>query len=168
MFYQDYSCPTGFVLIESLFRGDFLVFMDALHHLILPTSILSYFNLSYIAKMTRSLILTEMRKPYVLTALIKGLSPKKIVFTHILPNIRVPLFSIIVLSYGSLLEGTVLTETIFAWPGLGGYLVNSLKNVDMNAILGATLLTGVVFVGLNTLVDMLSSFLDPRARKNVF
>jgi peptide/nickel transport system permease protein len=164
VFYQGYDTKSGFLLFESLFRGDFDVFLDALHHIILPTTVLGYFNLSYIAKMTRSLILTEMRKPYVLTARVKGLSLSKIVWHHIFPNIRVPLISIIALSYGGLLEGTVLTETIFSWPGLGSYLVNSLKNVDMNAILGATFLTGVVFVALHTLVDSINYLIDPRAK----
>lgn len=164
VFYQGYNSKSGFVLFESLIKGDFDVFLDALHHIILPTIVLGYFNLSYIAKMTRSLILTEMRKPYILTARVKGVSSSKIIWKHVFPNIKVPLISVITLSYGGLLEGTVLTETVFSWPGLGSYLVNSLKNVDMNAILGATLLTGVVFVGLHTIIDSINYLIDPRAK----
>ncbi len=166
VYYQSYDAKSGFLLFESLFRGDFDVFLDALHHIILPTAVLGYFNLSYIAKMTRSLVLTEMRKPYILTARVKGVSSPKIIWKHIIPNIRVPLLSVVALSYGGLLEGTVLTETVFSWPGLGSYLVNSLKNVDMNAILGATFLTGVVFVGLHTLIDSINYLIDPRAKND--
>ena len=163
---QGYDCKSGFILIESLLKGDFGVFFDALHHIILPASLLSYFNLSYIAKMTRSLVLSELKKPYVLTARVKGVSPNQIIWKHIFPNLRIPLLSIIALSYGGLLEGSVLTESVFSWPGLGSYLVNSLMNVDMNAILGATLLTGVVFVGLHTLIDSINYLIDPRAKND--
>jgi peptide/nickel transport system permease protein len=163
--HQGYEARTGFILMGSLFRGDFEVFFDALHHIILPASLLSYFNLSYITKMTRSLVLNELKKPYVLTARIKGVSSYRIISKHVFPNIRVPLLSIITLSYGSLLEGSVLTETIFAWPGLGNYLVHSLMNVDMNAILGATFLSGLIFIGLHTLVDNISHLIDPRVKE---
>ena len=162
--HHGYETTTGFVLFESLIRGDMDIFADALHHIILPMGLLAYFNLAYISKMTRSLMLSELKKPYVLTARVKGVPPRKIIWTHIMPNLRVPLLSIIALSYGSLLEGSVLTETVFSWPGLGNYLVHSLMNVDMNAVLGATLLTGVIFVGIHTFIDNITHLIDPRAK----
>ena len=86
------------------------------------------------------------------------------VWRHALGNTLVPLVTVIALSYAYLLEGSVLTETVFAWPGLGQYITNSLLNADMNAVLGGTLVVGVVFVGLNLLSDLLYRLLDPRAR----
>lgn len=163
--YHSYQSTSGFILFESLLRGDWDVFMDAAHHLMLPVCLLGYYNMAYIARMTRSLVLGEMKKQYVLTARIKRLSNKEILWRHVLPNIRVPLVSVVALSYGGLLEGSVLTETVFSWPGLGLYLVNSLMNVDMNAVLGATLLTGAIFVTIHTLVDMFGHVMDPRAKE---
>ncbi len=164
VFYQGYNETTGLLLIDTLINGDFSAFSDTLHHLIIPAGILAYYNLAYIARMTRSFMLEESNKPYVTTAQLKGLSERKIVWRHMFKNIRVPLLSVIGISYGSMLEGSVLTETIFSWPGLGSYLVNSLLNVDMNAVLGATLLTGIIFIGINTIIDAANQFLDPRAK----
>jgi peptide/nickel transport system permease protein len=162
--YQGFDEITGLILVDALIKGDFSTFSDAIHHLIMPAGILAYYNLAYIARMTRSFMLEEVNKPYVMTAYLKGLPERKIVWKHMFKNIRVPLLSVIGLSYGSMLEGSVLTEAIFTWPGLGSYLVNSLLNVDMNAVLGATLLTGIVFIGINTIIDTLSQFIDPRAK----
>jgi len=162
--YQGVNEITGLILIDSLIQGDFATFSNAFHHLIMPAGILAYYNLAYIARMTRSFMLEESSKPYVMTAQLKGLSERKIVWKHMFKNIRVPLLSVIGLSYGSMLEGSVLTETIFAWPGLGNYLVNSLLNVDMNAVLGATLLVGIIFIAINTIIDAVSQFIDPRAK----
>ena len=83
---------------------------------------------------------------------------------HALRNAAVPLITVIALSYAGLLEGSVLTETVFAWPGLGQYLTNSLQNADMNAVLGATIVVGLIFVGINLLSDLLYRLLDPRAK----
>ena len=164
VFYQGFDEVTGLLLIDTLIKGDFSAFSDAVHHLIMPAGILAYYNLAYIARMTRSFMLEEANKPYVMTAKLKGLSERKVVWKHMFKNIRIPLLSVIGLSYGSMLEGSVLTETIFSWPGLGSYLVNSLLNVDMNAVLGATLLTGIIFIGINTVIDAVSQFIDPRAK----
>ncbi len=89
----------------------------------------------------------------------------RIIWVHALRNAAVPLITVIALSYAGLLEGSVLTETVFAWPGLGQYLTNSLQNADMNAVLGGTLVIGVIFVGLNLLSDLLYTVLDPRVRR---
>jgi peptide/nickel transport system permease protein len=114
--------------------------------------------------MTRSFMLEQLRQEYVTTARVKGLSERRVVWRHALGNAMVPLITVIALSYANLLEGSVLTETVFAWPGLGRYITNSLLNADMNAVLGGTLVVGAVFIGLNLLADILYRLVDPRAR----
>ena len=117
--------------------------------------------------MTRSFMLNELAQEYVVAARAKGLSETRIIWRHALRNAMVPLVTVIALSYAGLLEGSVLTETVFAWPGLGLYLTNSLQNADMNAVLGATIVVGSIFVGLNLLSDLLYAMLDPRTRAMV-
>ena len=98
------------------------------------------------------------------TARIKGVPERRVVWRHALGNTLVPLVTVMALAYANLLEGSVLTETVFAWPGLGQYITNSLLNADMNAVLGGTLVVGSVFVLVNLLSDLLYRLLDPRAR----
>ena len=109
-------------------------------------------------------MLNELNQEYIITARVKGLSESRIIWGHALRNAAVPLVTVIALSYANLLEGSVLTETVFAWPGLGQYITNSLQNADMNAVLGGTIVVGVVFVGLNILSDLLYRLLDPRVK----
>lgn len=109
-------------------------------------------------------MLDQLRQEYITTARVKGVSEARIVWRHALGNIMVPLLTVIALSYAHLLEGSVLTETVFAWPGLGSYITSSLLNVDMNAVLGGTLVVGLAFVGVNLLSDLLYRLFDPRAR----
>ncbi len=155
---------TGVILIDSLIAREWDVFVNAFRHIILPASVLGYFSLAYISRMTRSFMLEQLRQEYVTTARVKGLSETRVVWRHALGNVWVPLVTVIALSYANLLEGSVLTETVFAWPGLGQYITNSLLNADMNAVLGGTIMVGAVFVGINLLSDLLYRTLDPRAR----
>jgi peptide/nickel transport system permease protein len=155
---------TGMLLIDSLIARDFDVFRNALSHIVLPAGILGYLSLAYIARMTRSFMLGQLRQEYILTARVKGLPQSRVVWRHALGNILVPLITVIALSYGYLLEGAVLTETVFAWPGLGRYITSALFNADMNAVLGGTLVVGVVYIGLNLLSDLAYYIVDPRAR----
>ncbi len=155
---------TGVILIDSALAGEWDVFWNAAGHLILPASILGYFSLAYISRMTRSFMLEQLQQEYITTARIKGLSERAVVWRHALGNAWVPLVTVIALSYGTLLEGSVLTEIVFSWPGLGFYITNSLLNADMNAVLGGTIVVGAVFIGLNLLSDILYRLLDPRAR----
>ncbi len=133
--------------------------------LVLPSSILGYLSLAYVARMTRSFMLGQLKQEYILATLAKGLSPFRVVWVHALGNVWVQLVTVIALTFGSLLEGAVLTETVFAWPGLGLYMKNSLFNADLNAVLGGTMLVGVVYIGLNMLSDLLYPLVDPRARE---
>jgi peptide/nickel transport system permease protein len=158
---------TGLLLLDSARAGEWQAFGNALSHLILPASLLGYFSLAYISRMTRSFMLNELAQEYVVAARAKGLSETRIIWRHALRNAMVPLVTVIALSYAGLLEGSVLTETVFAWPGLGLYLTNSLQNADMNAVLGATIVVGSIFVGLNLLSDLLYAMLDPRTRAMV-
>ncbi len=155
---------TGMMLIDAPLAGEWEVFRNAVDHIILPAGILAYFSMAYISRMTRSLMLGELSQEYILTARIKGVPEWRVIWRHALGNAMVPLVTVVALSYGSLLEGAVLTETVFAWPGLGRYITESLFNVDMNAVLGGTIVVGCVFIGLNVLSDLLYRLLDPRTR----
>lgn len=155
---------TGSLLIDSALAGAWDVLGSALDHILLPALVLGTFSLAYIARMTRSLMIEQLGQEYVLAARARGVSEARVVWRHALGNTAIPLVTVVALSYGALLEGSVLTETVFAWPGLGAYLTNSLLNADMNAVLGCTIVVGIVFVGLNLLSDLLYRLLDPRAR----
>jgi peptide/nickel transport system permease protein len=159
-----YTPVTGIVLIDTAMQGQWDAFWDAVSHIILPACLLGYFSLAYISRMTRSFMLNELAQEYVIAARVKGLSEMRVIWRHALRNAAVPLVTVIALSYANLLEGSVLTETVFAWPGLGQYITNSLQNADMNAVLGGTLVIGAVFVLLNLVSDLLYRLLDPRTR----
>ncbi len=165
-FYEDVLEPrTGVILIDAALAGEWDIFRNAFGHLILPATLLGYLSLAYIARMTRSFMIDQLRQEYVTTALIKGRSFQGAVWRHAFPNILVALITVVGLSYASLLEGAVLTETVFAWPGLGLYITHSLFNADMNAVLGGTLVVGTVFIGINLTCDFLYRVADPRLRE---
>ena len=155
---------SGLLLLDAAMAGEWEAFRNAFSHLVLPASLLGYFSLAYISRMTRSFMLNELAQEYIVAARAKGLSETRIIWRHALRNAMVPLVTVIALSYAGLLEGSVLTETVFAWPGLGLYITNSLQNADMNAVLGGTIVVGTVFIGLNLLSDGLYRLLDPRTR----
>ena len=155
---------TGLLLLDTAMAGEWAAFGNALSHLILPASLLGYFSMAYISRMTRSFMLHELAQEYIVTARAKGLSEARIIWRHALRNAMVPLVTVIALSYAGLLEGSVLTETVFSWPGLGLYITHSLQNADMNAVLGGTLVIGSIFIALNLLSDLLYRLLDPRTR----
>lgn len=155
---------TGSILIDAAMAGEWEVFWNAVRHMILPALLIGYYSLAYISRMTRSVMLDQLSREYVLTARLKGASEFTVVVRHALGNAMIPLITVITLSYGGLLEGSVLVETIFAWPGIGNYIYSSLFAADMNAVLGGTLLVGIVFVLLNMLSDVLYAALDPRSR----
>ncbi|MGH1481285.1 MAG: ABC transporter permease [Geminicoccales bacterium] len=165
IFYEDLVDPvTGVILIDAALAGDWEVWRNGFSHLILPATILGYFSLAYISRMTRSLMLEQLGQEYITTARLKGISETTVIWRHALGNTAIPLVTVVALSYANLLEGSVLTETVFAWPGLGLYITNSLLNADMNAVLGGTIVVGMVFISLNLLSDLLYRLLDPRAR----
>ncbi|MFA7416616.1 MAG: ABC transporter permease [Rhizobium sp.] len=160
----SFTPVTGFYLLDAAMQRQWDVLWDLFRHIILPGSLLGYFSLAYISRMTRSFMLNELSQEYIVAARAKGLSETRIIWFHALRNAAVPLITVIALSYAGLLEGSVLTETIFSWPGLGLYITNSLQNADMNAVLGGTMIIGAVFIGINLLSDVLYHILDPRTR----
>jgi peptide/nickel transport system permease protein len=161
----SFTQQSGLLLWDTAVQGEWEAFRNVVSHIILPAALLGYFSMAYISRMTRSFMLHELGQEYVVTARVKGVPEWRIIWFHALRNAAVPLVTVIALSYAGLLEGSVLTETVFAWPGLGQYLTNSLQNADMNAVLGCTLVIGVIFVSLNLFSDLLYTLLDPRVRR---
>ena len=155
---------SGILLLDAALAEEWEIFRNALSHLILPASILGTFALAYIARMTRSFMLDQLSQEYILTARVKGIPERQVIWRHAFRNVLVQLITIIGLTYASLLEGSVLTETVFSWPGIGQYITHSLFNNDMNAVLGGTIVVGVCFVGINMLSDLLYRLVDPRVR----
>ena len=163
--YEEMVTPvTGLMTVDTLIAGDMDLFKNALGHLILPSSLLGYFSLAYISRMTRSLMLGQLRQEYILTARVKGVPERRVIWKHAMGNILVPLLTVIALSYGNLLEGSVLTETVFAWRCLGLYITDSIFGQDMPAVLGGTIVVGAIFIIINLLTDVAYRVLDPRAR----
>jgi peptide/nickel transport system permease protein len=159
-----YQPRTGLALVDAVLERDWDLFRDAFAHLVLPAVSLGYGAAAYIGRMTRSFVLEQLRQEYVTAARAKGVGELRVVLVHVLRNCAVQLVTAIALTYGLLLEGAVLTETVFAWPGLGQYMTKAMFNSDMNAVLGGTLVIGAIFLLLNLLSDLLYRLLDPRAR----
>ncbi|MDE2582935.1 MAG: ABC transporter permease [Rhodospirillales bacterium] len=155
---------TGMHVVDAALSGQWDAFEDGLAHLALPALVLAYYSLGYITRMTRAYMIDALRGEYIVTARAKGLSARRILWRHAFGNIAVGLITVIALAYANLLSGAVLTETVFSWPGLGLYLTVSLLNADMNAVLGATLVVGLVYIGLNLLADLAYRLFDPRVR----
>ncbi len=156
---------TGLFLLDSALQGQWDTFCDAFMHLILPASLLGCFSMAYISRMTRSFMLNELSQEYVITARVKGLSESRIIWRHALRNAAVPLITVVALAYGGMLEGSVLTENVFDWPGVGKYLAEALMRTDLDAAMGGTLLVGVIFLFVNLMADFLYRVYDPRTRR---
>ena len=161
-----YSVPevTHLMLIDTVLAGEWDAFRNALSHLVLPASLLGLIALGYIARMTRSFLLWQLRQDYTTVLRVKGLSEAAIIWRHALFNAAGPVLAIVALTYAYLLEGAELTETVFAWPGLGMYITDSLFASDVPAVLTATLLVGVIFMVVNIASEVIQAALDPRSR----
>jgi peptide/nickel transport system permease protein len=164
MYELDLEPRTGFYLVDAALTGDLALFRDVFSHIVLPASILGFTALTYISRMTRSFMIEQLSQEYVVTARVKGLSWARTVWVHAFRNVAVQVVTVVALSYAFLLEGAVLTETVFAWPGFGRYLTNALLAGDMNAVVGCTVLIGVIFILLNMVCDLLYRVFDPRTR----
>ncbi len=156
--------PTGLVLVDAWRSGVSGAFASAIAHLILPVLVLASNAVGQVTRLTRAAMIGETGKEYVTLARAKGASEARILWFHVLPNVTGVLVTVLALTYASLLEGAVLTETVFAWPGLGRYLTTALFAGDTPAILGGTLVIGCCFVLVNRLADLLARTLDPRIR----
>lgn len=156
---------TGFMLIDSLLSGQKGAFASALSHLILPSIVLGTIPLAVIARQTRSAMLEVLGEDYVRTARAKGLPPARVVGVHALRNALIPVVTTIGLMIGTLLAGAILTETIFSWPGIGKWMVDSIFRRDYPAVQGGLLLTAGVVMVVNLVVDLTYGFINPRIRK---
>ncbi|WP_374333040.1 ABC transporter permease subunit, partial [Aestuariivirga sp.] len=159
-----YQPVTGFMLIDSLLSGQKGAFLDALRHLILPMIVLGTVPLAVIARMTRSSMLEVLEEDYVRTARAKGLSWTRIVGVHALRNALIPVVTVIGLQVGGLLAGAVLTETIFSWPGVGKWLIESINRRDYPALQGGIMLIATIVIIVNLFIDMLYGLINPRIR----
>jgi ABC-type dipeptide/oligopeptide/nickel transport system permease component len=155
---------TGFLLIDGLILGQPAVFWSALRHLLLPAGVLAAFLAATIARLIRASMLEELRQDYVRTAWAKGLNYHTVLLVHVLRNSLIPTITITGLKFAELLGGAILTETVFAWPGMGRYMFEAIKNRDYPVIQGATLLFALVFILSSLLVDLLYGLLNPRIR----
>lgn len=155
---------TGFMLIDSLLSGQDGAFLSALSHLILPTIVLATIPLAVIARQTRSAMLEVLGEDYVRTARSKGLSPRRIIGLHTLRNALIPVVTTIGLQVGVLMAGAILTETIFSWPGIGKWMVDSVFRRDYAVVQGGLLLIATIIMIVNLIVDMLYGLINPRIR----
>jgi peptide/nickel transport system permease protein len=155
---------TGFYTIDSLFAGQFSVFVSAVEHLILPATTLGIAVYGIMTRVMRTSALEVLNADYVRTAYAKGLTPQRIAGRHIMRNALMPVVTLLGLQIGFLASGTVLVEQIFAWPGVGRYTYQAIAGSDYNAIMGVTLVSAVIYLSLNFLVDLLYLAIDPRIR----
>ena len=153
---------TGFYLIDSLLAGDIPLFLNALQHLILPAVTLGFVNLGVGARQIRSAMLDQLGEDYIRTARAYGLSRWAVILCHALPNALIPSITVLGLTLGDLLYGAVLTETVFAWPGMGAYVVKSIQSLDFPAVMGFAIMVSFIYVLLNMLIDLLYRVVDPR------
>jgi peptide/nickel transport system permease protein len=153
---------TNFYIVDAIITRNWAALRDVLHHLALPAIALSTIPMAIVARMTRSSMLEVLRQDYIKTARAKGLSEMKVVFKHALRNGLIPVVTVIGLQFGILLGGAILTETVFAWPGVGKWLFEGVIKRDYMVIQGGTMLVATVFVVVNTLVDVLYAFINPR------
>jgi peptide/nickel transport system permease protein len=153
---------TGMYLVDSLIAGDGEAFRSALGHLVLPALVLGFGHMASIARVLRASMLDVLLQDYVRTARAKGVRERVVIARHALRNALLPTITIIGLQIGGLLEGAVLTETVFAWPGMGKFAVDAIRYLDYPVVLGFTIVAAVMYVAINLLVDVLYSVLDPR------
>jgi peptide/nickel transport system permease protein len=160
----DIEHPTNFYLLDALLAGDLNAFWDVSKHLILPAIALGSIPLAIIARITRAAVLDVQNEDYVRTARAKGLSPRVVDRRHIFKNALLPIVTIIGLQAGLLLSGAVLTETVFAFPGMGTWLVDAIKGRNYPVLQGGILFVSLVFVLVNLVVDISYAFINPRIR----
>ncbi len=155
---------TNFYLIDSVLTGNFKAFFNSLYHLILPSIALSSVPMATIARMTRSSMLEVLNQEYILVEYAKGLPKRRIILRSALRNALIPIITVIGLEFGFLLGGAIMTETIFSWPGMGRLVYDAIMSRDYPLIQGAILLSALLFVIINLIVDIIYVFIDPRIR----
>ncbi len=160
----DVARVSGFLLVDSWLSGEEGAFSSALAHLLLPAVVLGTSSLAVVARMTRSSMLEVLREDYVRTARAKGLSPVRVVVVHALRNALIPVLTVVGMQTGSLLAGAVLTETIFSWPGIGKWLIDSIARRDYPVVQAGILISALTFIAVNLFVDILYGVVNPRIR----
>ncbi|MGY5452497.1 ABC transporter permease subunit [Agarivorans sp. MS3-6] len=155
---------TGFMLIDTLLSGEEGAFASALHHLVLPSIVLGTIPMAVIARMTRSSMLEVLGEDYIRTARSKGMAPMRVIVVHALRNALIPVITVIGLQVGILLSGAILTETIFAWPGIGKWLIESIGRRDYPVVQGGILIVATIIIVVNLLVDIMYGVVNPRIR----
>ncbi len=155
---------TGVFTLDALLAGDLGTFIDALKHLVLPAFVLGWAVMGIISRLVRASMLDILNQDYVRTARAKGLPERNVVMRHALRNALIPTLTIIGVSFAVLITGAVLTESIFSWPGVGSYAVDSSRTLDFPAIMGVSIFGGTVFVIVNLITDVTYAFADPRIR----
>lgn len=161
---NEFNRYTQLNTIDAILNNQPAIFLDALRHLVLPVVSLSYLNWALILRVTRSSMLETLRQDYLITARSKGLTERRVVIRHALPNALIPVVTIAGLVFVGLLNGVVITETVFNYPGIGSFLAQSAITLDVISVLGIALYVGVLYVLGNLIVDVLYGFLDPRIR----
>lgn len=157
---------TGFMVIDTLLAGNLAAFKDALLHLILPSLVLGWTVAGSISRIVRANMLEIMEREFILTARAKGAGEMRVVFRHALRNILVPVLTVLGYTFAYLITGAVLTEAVFGWPGIGSYAVIAARSLDFPAIIGVTIVGGVMFLITNLLTDIAYVFANPRVRLN--
>jgi dipeptide transport system permease protein len=160
----DIEPTTGFMLIDSLLSGESGAFTSALRHLLLPAFVLGTVPMAVVARITRSSLLEVLREDYLRTARAKGLSPARVLVVHGLRNALIPVITVVGLQTGALLGGAVMTETIFSWPGIGKWLIDSIGRRDYPVVQAGILISALTFIAANLVVDVLYGVADPRVR----
>ena len=155
---------TGFYLIDSLIEGNMESFVSSLKHLVLPSVALAMYSMAIIARMTRSTMLDTLSQDYIRTARAKGIKEGQVIKKHALANALIPIVTVIGIQLGYLMGGAVLTESVFAWPGIGKYTVEAILKSDFPVVQGVVLLIAFIFVVMNLIVDIIYVFLDPRIK----
>ena len=155
---------TGFYMIDALLAGNAAAFESAAVHIVLPALTLGMYSMAIITRMTRSTMLETLSQDYVRTARAKGLAENRVVGKHALRNSLIPVVTVIGLQFGALLGGALLTETVFSWPGIGKYTVDSIMKSDFPVVQGIVLLVAFVFVLVNLGADLVYAYLDPRIK----
>jgi ABC-type dipeptide/oligopeptide/nickel transport system permease component len=163
-FIQGLPHITGFLLLDSLLVGNFSLFGNALWHIFLPAITLAFGTIAVIIRIMRSSMLEVLNQDYIKTARAKGLPEKVVIKKHARRNALIPTTTVVGLSFGGLLGGAVLTETIFRWPGLGKWAASAILRLDWASIMGFTLLVAIIYVLVNLIVDLMYAYLDPRVK----
>ncbi len=155
---------TGLYVLDSILNGNFQAFLSSLKHLILPSITQAAYSIGLLTRMGRSSMLEVLRQDYIRTARAKGLKEKVVIYKHALKNSLIPVITMVGMSFGYLLGGSVLTETIFSWPGMGRYAVKAITFLDFPAVMGVTVIMALLFVLINLMVDLAYYYVDPRIR----